>query len=263
LIHGNSHGAALARRARHLGVDLTAARVLCLLSTAPWSQEAMPVAGDVSIALADGSGDRGVLATDVPDGVVVLLELPDGPPTMEAIAAARTRVEDALDRIGSGPILGAISTRCAEPGDYVRAYEEARQVMRCRNALCGENGMRVLTADDLGPGRLVLASAERADATRFAHDALGALLCDEEGAHDLLATLQAFFEHGRSVRRSARALSVHENTIRYRLTRIEDRTGLAVAHSSDDQLTAQLALLVLRLEGALPQAQERAPAPVA
>jgi DNA-binding PucR family transcriptional regulator len=99
----------------------------------------------------------------------------------------------------------------------------------------------------------VLATAEREDAERFARDALGALLSDEEGTRDLLVTLQVFFEHGRSVRRSARALAVHENTIRYRLTRIEDRTGLRVAHSSNDQLTAQLALLVLRLEGALPE----------
>jgi DNA-binding PucR family transcriptional regulator len=111
----------------------------------------------------------------------------------------------------------------------------------------------VLTADDLGAGRLFLATAEREEAERFAHDTLGALLTDEEGAHDLLLTLQVFFEHGRSVRRSARALAVHENTIRYRLARIEDRTGLGVAHSSNDQLTAQLALLVLKLEGELPE----------
>jgi DNA-binding PucR family transcriptional regulator len=110
----------------------------------------------------------------------------------------------------------------------------------------------VLTADDLGPGRLVLGAAEREDAERFAHDALGALLADEEGTQDLLHTLQVFFEKGRSVRRSARALDVHENTIRYRLARIEDRTGLGVAHDSNDQLTAQLALLLLRLEGTLP-----------
>jgi DNA-binding PucR family transcriptional regulator len=128
--------------------------------------------------------------------------------------------------------------------------------MRCRRRLCGENGARVLTADDLGPGRLVLAAAEREDAARFAHDALGALLCEDDGAHDLLLTLQMFFERGRCVRQSARALGVHENTIRYRLNRIEDRTGLAVAHSSNAQLTAQLALLVLRLEGALPEAAE-------
>jgi DNA-binding PucR family transcriptional regulator len=172
---------------------------------------------------------------------------------MEAIAAVRARLQRVLADLEPGGILGAVSTRCAAPADYVRAYDEARQVMRCRSRLCGDDASQVLTADDLGPGRLVLATAEREDAERFAHDALGSLLSNEEGTRDLLVTLQVFFEHGRSVRRSARALAVHENTIRYRLTRIEDRTGLRVANSSNDQLTAQLALLVLRLEGALPE----------
>jgi len=45
---------------------------------------------------------------------------------------------------------------------------------------------------------------------------------------------------------------VHENTIRYRLARIEHVTGLGVSACSDDQLSAQLALLVLRLQGVLP-----------
>jgi sugar diacid utilization regulator/GAF domain-containing protein len=259
LIHGASHGSLLGRRARYLGVDLAAPRVLCLLSTTSSPPEEMPSAADVACAIAAGSQDRTALATDVPEGMVVLPELPVGLPTIEAIVVVRDRVERALARLGSCRLVAAISTRCGEPADYVRGYEEARQVMRCRNALCGTNGMRVLTADDLGPGRLVLASAERADATRFAQDALSALLCDEEGAHDLLFTLQSFFEHGRSVRQSARALCVHENTIRYRLSRIEERTGLAVAHSSNDQLTAQLALLVLRLEGALPDGAQHGP----
>jgi DNA-binding PucR family transcriptional regulator len=127
-------------------------------------------------------------------------------------------------------------------------------VMGCMRMLAGEQGLRVLAADDLGPGRLVLASTQREDAERFARDALGALLADDEGTRDLLATLRAFFDSGRSVRRSALELGVHENTIRYRLTRIEELTGLAVATSSDDQLSAQLALLVLRLNGVVPVA---------
>jgi DNA-binding PucR family transcriptional regulator len=124
--------------------------------------------------------------------------------------------------------------------------------MACLETLADDGGMRLLTADDLGPGRLFLASSNRAEADRFALDALGALLADDDGTRDLLVTLRVFFEAGRSVRRSAVALGVHENTIRYRLARMEELTGLGVAASSDDQLTAQLALLVLRLEGRLP-----------
>jgi DNA-binding PucR family transcriptional regulator len=73
-------------------------------------------------------------------------------------------------------------------------------------------------------------------------------------AHDaatveLLRTLQTFFDSDRNVRRSARKLGVHENTVRYRLVRIEELTGLSIASSSEDQQTAQLALLILRLDG--------------
>jgi len=184
-------------------------------------------------------------------------------PTMDGIAVVRGGVDAALARLGGGATVAAISTRCAAPTDYVRAYGEACQVMRCLRTLSGEQGVRVLTADDLGPGRLVLASTQREEAERFARDALGGLLGEDDGTRDLLATLQAFFDAGRSVRRSAVALGVHENTIRYRLTRIEDVTGLAVSACSDDQLSAQLALLVLRLQGVLPIAPVAAAAPEA
>jgi DNA-binding PucR family transcriptional regulator len=107
----------------------------------------------------------------------------------------------------------------------------------------------VLSADDLGAGRLLLATSNPAEVERFAEDTLGPLLDGTDSNADLLATLDVFFENGRSIRRAATALDVHENTIRYRLGRIEDALGLPVATGADAQLTAQLALLVLRLQG--------------
>jgi DNA-binding PucR family transcriptional regulator len=64
----------------------------------------------------------------------------------------------------------------------------------------------------------------------------------------LLETLQVFFDQSRSVRKAAQHLGVHENTIRYRLARIQELTGLAVGSSSDDELTAHLALLIVRIQ---------------
>jgi DNA-binding PucR family transcriptional regulator len=110
----------------------------------------------------------------------------------------------------------------------------------------------VLSADDLGAGRLLLSSTDPAGAERFAEETLGDLLSDAEGMADLMATLRTFFETARSVRRSAAQLAVHENTVRYRLVRIEEITGLPIAGDADAQLSAQLALLVLRLHGRLP-----------
>jgi sugar diacid utilization regulator len=257
LIRGTRDVASLDRRARHLGLDPGAPRVLCLIAADGSGTDRGVSAEEVGAALAEYARGAGVLATTVAEGVVGLLELEGDSSTVKAIARARSTVERAVDALGAG-LTAAVSSRCTRPRDYQRAYREARQVLACLRNLSDGSGTRVLTADDLGPGRLLLASADRADARRFLTDALGPLLVEDEGTRELLRTLQVFFGCGRSVRRSATALGVHENTIRYRLARIDEATGLAVATSSEDQLSAQLALLVLRLDNALPP--EPAPA---
>ena len=105
----------------------------------------------------------------------------------------------------------------------------------------------MLAADDLGPGRLFVARGDTAGIDRFVEDVLGPLL--EAGDDGLITTLHVFFDTARSIRTSAARLSVHENTIRYRLARVCSLTGLDVAGDASDQLSVQMALLVLRLQG--------------
>ena len=69
------------------------------------------------------------------------------------------------------------------------------------------------------------------------------------GDDGLLETLHVFFDSGRSIRASGVQLAVHENTVRYRLARVRTLTGLDVAADASDQLSVQMALLVLRLQG--------------
>ena len=90
----------------------------------------------------------------------------------------------------------------------------------------------------------------------FAEETVGELVREHSKA-DLLTTLCSFFENMGSIRGSAAALDVHENTIRYRLSRIEELTGLAVMHDPDAQLRARLSLLVLLLQGRLPSGMRR------
>ena len=82
----------------------------------------------------------------------------------------------------------------------------------------------------------------------FADSSFGDLVRDPSKKH-LLATLGCLFDNMGSIRRCALRLGVHENTIRYRLTRIEELTGLSITHDPDAQLGARLALLVLMLQG--------------
>lgn len=260
LIRGNRDALSLQRRAEYLGIDLASPRVLCLITAGGAGTGALPSCSEVSLAFAEAGDSHTVLAAGVAEGVVALIDLAKDAPTLGAVAQARQQVADLLERIGGGAgLTAAISTCCGAVEDYVRAYGEVQQVMSCLQKLSGEQGSRVLSADELGPGRLFLAACDRAEADRFARDALGALLGSEENLQ-LLMTMHAFFECGRSVRRAAPTLGVHENTIRYRLARIEEIAGLCVGSDSRDQLTAQLALLVLRLQGRLPDSEAVAPA---
>jgi DNA-binding PucR family transcriptional regulator len=129
-------------------------------------------------------------------------------------------------------------------------------VAQCLKTFRG-GGARALSADDLGPGRLLLAANSHEEADRFAADTLGALLDGgDDGRAELLRTLTIFFDASRSIRQSAASLGVHENTIRYRLGRICELTGRDVANDADDQLAFQVAILVLRLQGRLEEFSE-------
>ena len=261
LIRGARDAQGLERRADFLGVRLSAPHVLCMIA-APQSDDAStPTPRLLMAALSRAETGLRVFTTGVSEGVVAIVELPSSLSPSEGVARAKEIVAKACKKLGVSSFVSvALSSVCRNPADYVRAYAEAREVLRCVEAFAPPDGARILAADDLGIGRLLLSAADRVDADRFVEDTLGALLrSNDSRVSDLLTTLQVFFACSRSVRRSATHLGVHENTIRYRLARIEELTGLAIGSDADDQLTAQLALLVLRLEGRLPDAAPATP----
>lgn len=51
---------------------------------------------------------------------------------------------------------------------------------------------------------------------------------DVETGDDLVASLAAYLEEGRSVTRASRRLFVHQNTLRYRLKKIEGVLGICL-----------------------------------
>jgi sugar diacid utilization regulator len=245
LIRGSSDVGPLRRRAQYLGVDLGAPHVACIVGAQ--RDGAVPSVAEVAGAFA--ARGHQVLGTAVAEGILVIVALDADAPPLVAVARMRDVVGEVLgDLAPGGAAVAAIASRCTDAADFVRAYAEARQVLSCVRAFARPDRPLILTADDLGPGRLFLASSSRREAERFADDALGVLLrSDDETRGDLLRTLEVYFDTSRSVRRAAQELDVHENTIRYRLARIRELTGLAVGADSSDELTAHLALLVLRL----------------
>jgi sugar diacid utilization regulator len=254
MIRGGSDAATLRHRADYLGVALDVPRVLCLITPAEGQVAELPDARGAAARFVE-AGAQGVLATAIAEGLVVILDLPPDVPTPAAIRDAKEIVSAACALFDpGGHLLAGLSAVCVELADYERAYSAAAQVVACLDRIA--TTQRVLSADDLGAGRLLLSSSDAAEVERFARDTLGSLLTAKEGNEDLLATLSAFFDNDRSIRRAAAALDVHENTIRYRLGRIEEAIGIPVATDAGAQLSAHLALLVLRLQGRVPATGE-------
>lgn len=246
LVVGTEDAASLRRRAEYHGLHLDAPHVVMLFSA---EQGGGPLGSEaIHEALRAAEPGCNPLTVGVEEGVAAIVELPDGVADAGAVEAARAVAVGAAERLDGSPSV-AISSICAGPEAFAGGFREARQVARCITVFCPPDSTSVLAAADIGAARLLLASTGRDDAERFARDTLGSLLEPEHA--DLLETAQIFYAVSRSVRRSAEALAVHENTIRYRLGRIREMTGLDIAADADDQLTLQLGLLIMRLVGGI------------
>lgn len=66
---------------------------------------------------------------------------------------------------------------------------------------------------------------------------------DREHHGDLVKTLAAYLRHGGNATRTADALFLHRNSLRYRLARIGALTGLNI-EEANDRLALQIAVLL-------------------
>jgi DNA-binding PucR family transcriptional regulator len=99
-----------------------------------------------------------------------------------------------------------------------------------------------VAADDLLPERALVGDA-------VAHRRLVTTVIDPVAAAggELLTTLAAFLESGSALEACARALFVHSNTVRYRLRRVTELTGLRPTDPRD-ALVLRIAVLAARLD---------------
>jgi sugar diacid utilization regulator len=245
LLRGHTADADLADAAEYLGVQADADRVLVYVGDAEGAQQ--PDADQELASRAATQLGVEVLAARGREGIVLLVEAPEGGPATGFVRKVKSTMQALVAELGLQQIAVGVSG-VTRPSALPRAYREAREVVLCVDRFA-RSCDRVVAVDDLGPARLFVANGDLPAVRRYARDVLGPLLDGGTGAADLLRTLQCFFDTGRNVRESAGRLGIHENTVRLRLAKIYDLTGLDVAAGSNDQLSAQTALLVLRLEG--------------
>ena len=145
----------------------------------------------------------------------------------------------------TGAVIGVSELRDT-PGDAAGAYREARDAATIAGALLRDGG--AIAYSEVGAYRyLVQIAADDAprDRMRAAVDLL--IGYDQRRRTALLDTLERYLSERRSVIESARALYIHPNTLRQRLGRIEELTGLDL--DEDDLLSLELAIKLARLHG--------------
>jgi hypothetical protein len=146
--------------------------------------------------------------------------------------------EKLLVGFGDGPVV---------VGPAVPSLDEATESARAalagyRAAPAWPAAPRPVAAADLLPERALAGDAE---ARRILRQEVYGTLARSGG--ELLETLDAFFAAGGVLESAARALFVHPNTVRYRLRRVSELTGL-VPFSGRDAFALRVALTVGRLD---------------
>lgn len=123
-------------------------------------------------------------------------------------------------------------------------YEEARKALRMGRRSHGPG--KVTLFAELGLFRLLSLIEDVGELREFVRDTLGDLIgLEARERTDLLRTLQVLLDTHLNVAKSARALHMHYNTMRYRITKLERLVG---PFMSDPKLGLRLSVALQALE---------------
>jgi sugar diacid utilization regulator len=244
-------------RAAELGLDLADGATVVVVraqlhvpSEEGWRERVVTVAerGARSAApgaIAGSSGRPDAVGSEV----VVLMPGDD--------AAAAERAADAVLRELQASLTGHTfalgrSRVASDPADLPRAANEALLAANVAEGDSrGENGQRVMAFDDTGAYRLLLSamSEDPAELQRFYAETIEPLVAyDEQYETDLVTTIEAFLDADGNVAGTAQRLFTHRHTIRYRLERVRELSGLDVG-STDGREKLSLGLKAMRVLG--------------
>ncbi|WP_147447679.1 PucR family transcriptional regulator [Solirubrobacter pauli] len=237
-------------RASELGADLSDGGAVVVVRAhhfAPadedWRARVLAAAERAARAGAPGS-----LAATMDEHVVVLL------PTVED--AALRRVADGIARELHTSVHGFTfalghSRVAQDPVDLYRAGNEALLAANVATADSTGDEVAMLAFEDTGAYRLLLPamSEDPAELQRFYAETVAPLVAyDDQYETDLVQTLETFLDADGNVAGTAARLFTHRHTVRYRLERVKDLSGLDVA-STDGREKLGLGLKAMRVLG--------------
>jgi sugar diacid utilization regulator len=240
-------------RAGELGLDLVGgatiivARAHSLVPTEDgWRQRVLAVADRGSRAVVPGALASLASRADA-SGAEIVIVLPG---TDDAIAArtAEATLRELHSALPGHTFAVGRSRAASDPADLHRAGAEA---LLAANVAEGDADRPLLAFEESGAYRLLLSamSEDPAELQRFYAETVEPLVAyDEQYETGLVQTVEAFLEADGNVAGTAQRLFTHRHTIRYRLERVKELSGLDVG-STDGREKLSLGLKAMRVLG--------------
>ncbi|WP_028272774.1 PucR family transcriptional regulator [Arthrobacter sp. UNC362MFTsu5.1] len=224
VIHGTLESSEAARRLAGIGINSTRKSVVILAESAAHPKQL--VSSSMPRPL-----EHGVTAVVGKDLIVVVQD--DG----SGAAALAKHLSDHLAEAGIHATIG-IGGAYTKPNGVRWSYFEARDA--------ASHGLPVNEPERLSLTSLLLAS-EDVPLADMANESLNPLRnFDALHGAELMATLESYLNNNGSVAAVAEELTLHRNTVRYRLAQITELTGYDPAQTQD-RVQLWLALAVQRL----------------
>ncbi|HZR96053.1 MAG TPA: GAF domain-containing protein [Gaiellaceae bacterium] len=166
--------------------------------------------------------------------------VPVGPAGGAALVAELARI--------ATPALAGVSSVCVGAEALGHGFEEAEHALL--GAAATQTAGGVVAYDDLGAHKYLLRIARESSARDATIEAVEQLAeYDRERGASLLVTLEEFLRRRGNISATSDVLYVHPNTLRQRLRRIADLTGIDLRR--DDWLMVEIAVKLVRLRAAL------------
>jgi sugar diacid utilization regulator len=182
------------------------------------------------------------------DGEVVIVV--PGADHPQALRVAHGVLRELESNLASYNVAVAVSRPATDPADVHRAGAEALLAANVAEA----QRTPLLAFEDTGAYRILLPamSEDPAELQRFHDETVAPLIAyDEQYDTDLLLTLESFLEADGNVAKTSQKLYTHRHTVRYRLERVKELTGLDVS-STDGRERLGLGLKAMRVLGIAP-----------
>ena len=240
-------------RAGELGLDLVAggtivvARAHSLVPTEDgWRQRVLAVADRGARAVVPGAVASLATRADA-SGAEIVIVLPG---TDDAVAArtAEATLRELHSALPGHTFAVGRSRPAGDPADLHRAGAEA---LLAANVAEGDADRPLLAFEESGAYRLLLSamSEDPAELQRFYAETVEPLVAyDEQYETGLVQTVEAFLDADGNVAGTAQRLFTHRHTIRYRLERVKELSGLDVG-STDGREKLSLGLKAMRVLG--------------